>query len=323
MKFFAYKLLLLPFLVFPIFLLAANPIDAQSKSNDSQLVYVCLFVSYDSTVTGSTWLITEEFETALTQSKCFRVLERDNIDRLIAQIIRERKIIRMIDLETTPISVLDTLKALHATAVVFGEVIDDYQSGEIKVIVSVQSFNGSKKKWSELIPRGRIRDGRTREESMKNLVAQMCTENIEILPPSGNNMETPPAYRSGGLRSLVPGLGQFHKQQYKKGRVFIGLESALFIIAYASLDYSNSAHDKALNASTQRERDHFNYISTNYGRLSNISWILLGMTHVVNMLDGFSSTKISTPLKSNSVQRASYSFMRSEDTLLLTLHLNL
>lgn len=128
---------------------------------------------------------------------------------------------------------------------------------------------------------------------------------------------------SGGLRSLMPGWGQFHKGQYikgeyKKGWIFIGLESALLLTAYASLDYSNSAHDKALNASTQRDRDDYNDISTNYGRVSNISWILLGITHVVNMLDSFSSTEIETASNLNSVQSFSYSFAKSECPFFLT-----
>jgi len=151
----------------------------------------------------------------------------------------------------------------------------------------------------------------------KELVKQLSKHKQTNKPSSDSTIII-----GGGLRSLAPGLGQFYKEQYKKGWIFIGAEAILFSTALISLDYSNSAHNKALNASTQKERDYYNDLSSDRRAISNVSWILLGITHVVNMIDGFSNVEISSPRNSNSDLRSSYLHMGNKNAFLITFRLD-
>ena len=72
--------------------------------------------------------VTNEFETALISSGCFDVLERRDLDRLLAQIRNERDLTTIRDLG---VEATGQLRGRGATTVVFGEVDDDFNSGEI------------------------------------------------------------------------------------------------------------------------------------------------------------------------------------------------
>ncbi len=307
-------------LAVPIFFVGifSDALLAQINVLSGKTVYVWDFTTRDGETEALTVTLTEVFEEALVKTRQCKVLNRRDPDRLIVQKQTEKKIMSLEQVEKPAI---DTLKSRQADVVIFGEIYNDPNAGLLKISISAQSFDYIiLAKESVFLPLGKKDDPESQEIAMKELVENLFPNQQDITGISPNQLSV--IKRNGGLRSLAPGFGQFHKQQYKKGWAFIILESAFFLTAYAALDYSNSAHDKAVNASTQGERDDYNDISTNYGRLSNISWILLGITHVVNMVDGFSSTEIKTTSNLNSIQWFSYSFAKNEYKFFLTFRLN-
>ena len=112
--------------------------------------------------------LTIEFEEALIQSKEYNILERRNSDRLLAIIQAEKSIGKILDISDDNI---DELKALSLDMVVFGEVFDDVNSGEISIRVTFEELNGNKVKVkSVLMRRGLIFDQRSRRSKMEELV---------------------------------------------------------------------------------------------------------------------------------------------------------
>ena len=155
------------------FLLFTTFFSLQAKNSDS-LVYVWDFTSQDSTMDDIVDKLTVEFEEALIKKGCYVVLERRKYDRLISQKDNERSILNIEGISSTT---LDSLKFYKAALVIFGEVYDDIESGEIKVTVSFQAFNGEKiKQQSILFRRGLRIDAKSREKEMEKLVEEICSE---------------------------------------------------------------------------------------------------------------------------------------------------
>lgn len=152
------------------FFTVADPILGMQATVSDSLVYVWEFSTEDSSIIDLPARLTEEFETALTQVEGLFVLERRRYDRLVAHRANEKAIMKI---EEIPQSTLDSLKSLKASIVIFGEVDDDVESGEIKVTVIFQNFDGRKKKWSTRFPRGKRYDAGSREHAMKLLVRKI------------------------------------------------------------------------------------------------------------------------------------------------------
>lgn len=149
---------------------------AQAKENLA--VYVWDFTDRMLEKNALTGEFTHEFETALSQNDRYRVLERREIGRLISQAENEKKIATITDLSS---STIDILRAQKADMVIFGEVYDDVNSGQVSVTVTFEDFTGQKKLIkSILIPRGVINDAATRASAMGNLVSEIIAKTATV-----------------------------------------------------------------------------------------------------------------------------------------------
>lgn len=135
-------------------------------------IYVWDFVDDKGQQTSLTARMTLEFEVALTQAKCYQVLERRQFDKLLAHIKNEKAIADLNDISKRTQD--EVKKITNAQIVVFGKVDDDIASGEYKISVTFQNFDSSKAVKSIRIRRGRILDIESRENAMKELVKGIC-----------------------------------------------------------------------------------------------------------------------------------------------------
>jgi len=142
------------------------------RSHAAENVVVWDFASRDGEKDKTTESLTYEFEEALSENCSYDVLERRKLDRLQA-VIKNEKALQDIGELTAGGST--ELKRLGASLVVFGEVYDDVDSGEVIVTVTFQDFKG-KKVLIRSIPlrRGLLRDSATRRDSMATLAGKIC-----------------------------------------------------------------------------------------------------------------------------------------------------
>ena len=152
--------------------LLTNNLSLYAETSDS-LVYVWDFATREHKKNELTINLTKEFEEALIQSGCFLVLERRDYDRLIAQKDNEKAILGIENISTTT---LESLKSHQASAMLFGEVYDDIESGEIKVTITFQRFDGIKRVWSIRFLRKKRIDAESREEAMQELAGKICND---------------------------------------------------------------------------------------------------------------------------------------------------
>jgi hypothetical protein len=131
-------------------------------------VVVWDFATRDGKRTDVTASLTIEFEEALGQKNAFRVIERRKIAQL-QEVISNEKMLR--DIGQISKTGAAELKKFGANVVVFGEVFDDIDSGDVTVTVSFQNFAGEKLLIkSVLMRRALIRDATSRRERMNALV---------------------------------------------------------------------------------------------------------------------------------------------------------
>lgn len=152
-----------------ILILSVQPTVAQNQ--DPLIVYVWEFTTRDGKTDEVTTSLTEEFEEAITQSECCTILQRRYYSRLFEQKKNENAIM---NLESLPKSALDGLTSLEANTVVFGEVYDDTNSGQVKISINFESFKGIiLNKASTYIPKYALADPSKREEAVKKLTMEM------------------------------------------------------------------------------------------------------------------------------------------------------
>ncbi|GAB3659672.1 hypothetical protein GCM10028791_33160 [Echinicola sediminis] len=137
------------------------------QTGDS-VVYVWDFAVSHPEVKTIGQMLTDDFETELIGAGLYTVLERRNYNRVIAHRDLEKRISEVNNISAAS---LDSLKAVKADVVIFGQVIDDVQSGEYEVEVTFQGLNGViLRKASKLIKRGIINDNSSRKSAMRDLV---------------------------------------------------------------------------------------------------------------------------------------------------------
>jgi len=147
-------------------------------AGDRPTVYVADFVTRDREVTPTTMKLTSEFETALSGAGQYEILERRDFDKLRAEAKNETAIAEIGGL---PAALASALKTKRAEMVVFGEVFDDVDSGQVSVSVSFVTFSGEKKRLlNTKIPRGKINDADTRTAAMEELVRKIATSSRKI-----------------------------------------------------------------------------------------------------------------------------------------------
>lgn len=153
----------------------ASSMWSDLAKNDS-IVYVWDFSVSDTSIKKIGVQLTNDFETELINSGLYTVLERRRYNRVLAHQNLEKKIAEIQNLSDASI---DSLKAIRAGAVIFGEVKDDIDSGVYEVTVTFQSLNQIiLRKGSILIGRGLIADNQTRKNAMKELVNLLHTKEI-------------------------------------------------------------------------------------------------------------------------------------------------
>ena len=148
----------------------ARPMDITITHNNS-IVYVWDFnVSHDSLRARAADL-TEDFETELIRSGLYTVLERRKYNRVLAHQSMEVRISGIQNLSTAS---KDSLKAIRADIVIFGELKYDFQSGVYEVTVTFQRLDEViLKKESVLIERPLIDHNQTRKKSMRELLGKV------------------------------------------------------------------------------------------------------------------------------------------------------
>jgi hypothetical protein len=130
------------------------------------------FATRDGEKNKTTESLTYEFEEALSQNCTYSVLERRKLDRLQTVIENEKALQDIGQLTATGST---ELKRLGAAVVVFGEMFDDVESGEVIVTVTFQDFKGKKILIkSASIRRGLLRDATSRRERMTALAGEIC-----------------------------------------------------------------------------------------------------------------------------------------------------
>jgi hypothetical protein len=115
----------------------ASPI-IDYKSQDERFVYVWEFKTRAGVINDLTRTVTNEFEEALVQRKCPKVLERKDYPDLKSQIENEKAI----SLNALSEKSINSLKHISANTVIFGEIYFDHTSGLVNIAISVEAFSG-------------------------------------------------------------------------------------------------------------------------------------------------------------------------------------
>lgn len=149
-------------------------------------VYVADFFTRDREVTPLTMKLTGDFEVALGSTNKYEILERRDFDKLRAEAKNEAAIAEVSGLSAELVS---ALKTKNAEMVVFGEVFDDIDSGQVSVTVSFVTFSGEKKLLlNAKIPRGKINDGDTRTAAMEELVKRIVSSSRKVVQTELNGL---------------------------------------------------------------------------------------------------------------------------------------
>ena len=122
---------------------------------------------------------TNDFELILMEGRQFDVLERRSLDRLVAHARNEMRASTVRELAS---STVDLLKRQGAQAVIFGEVDDDKESGEVVIYATLERFD-SKKEWKRSVSfRRSLRDDReSRIAALRKLIPQPVAENPDVV----------------------------------------------------------------------------------------------------------------------------------------------
>ena len=151
-----------------LILLVAVPGLAKMGLNDS-IVYVWDFSVHDAKDRDLAAQLTEDFETELIRSDYYMVLERRQYNRIAMHRNMEDNIAAIENLSQ---EAKDKLIEERADMVIFGELKDDFESGQYEVTVSFQRLSDASipRKESILISRGMIRDNQSRKNYMSELM---------------------------------------------------------------------------------------------------------------------------------------------------------
>lgn len=172
-----------------IIILSLIIVPLQIRAEGGWNVYVWDFTTRDGARNDLTRNFTREFEGELIRDGCCKVLERRHFDRLIAQKDNEKAVLALEDVSPESI---DGFKTIGAGGFVFGEILDDVESGEIDVKVTLQVFTGEKAVFESIrFSRGKRLDGTSRETKMRELAGKFC-RSLKNLSPGAASREKPP-----------------------------------------------------------------------------------------------------------------------------------
>ena len=150
---------------------SSTGMSAASLSAKPSRVYVADFTS--TTLHDDNLLLsfTDQFETALIDSHVYTVLNRDHLAKLLRESKSEASLTSLQDISSQVRSRIQHLEA--ADAVIFGQVTDDLDSGELIITVTLETFDSVKQwKHSKTMKRGLIRDYTERQNVLNKLVEE-------------------------------------------------------------------------------------------------------------------------------------------------------
>jgi hypothetical protein len=155
-------------------------------SSAKPTVYVADFFTRDREITPLTTKLTSEFEFALSGTGRYDLLERRDFDQLRAQAKNEAAIAEISGMSGELVA---ALKTRSADMVVFGEVFDDIDSGQVSVTVSFVTFTGEKKLMlNGKIPRGKVNDADSRSAAMEELVKKVVSSARRVIQSERNGI---------------------------------------------------------------------------------------------------------------------------------------
>ncbi len=159
---------------------ALNITNAQESNNASISTMQFYVWDFHSSNIDSMVLLkdfTDAFEEALIKTRLGTALQRRQYSALFQQQQNETKIS---SLSSIPPRALDNLSALRAKVVIFGEVVDDKESGQIKISVNFESFDSRiLAKESIFLQRGKRFDAESRRNLMGELVSKLFPASVE------------------------------------------------------------------------------------------------------------------------------------------------
>jgi len=155
-----------------------------TQQSAKQKVYVAPFSSRGKLDSGLAVSFTSEFERALIHTQCYDVLERNEIDQLVKQARNERNIATINDLGR---DITGKLHIQGATAVIFGEVDEDSNSGEVVFIAKMEYFN-STIAWERAssLSKGLVYNPASRIGPVRQLIDNLCPGQAPISTPSSD-----------------------------------------------------------------------------------------------------------------------------------------
>lgn len=210
--------------------------------------------------------LTSTLEEQLLESRCVPLVQR----RALSSLLRHRdqeSMIRRID--QIPQETKSTLATLSATGVILGTVVDDFESGEIKVSVRVDLFDGLLMTVESVrFSRGKRLDGQSRENAMRSLARDLCSTFVGFGDPLAEIIEDPQANALGAQGSLVALMPlKIRDQPDYRGRVLEELPAGARI---PIVGQTNDLEDGYLKVTTRGGVDAFAHESR-LGSLGKIS----------------------------------------------------
>lgn len=147
-------------------LLFISSVFAQSNS-----IYIWDFSDRNGETSDLSISLTDEFEQALHSTDCCQILQRRNYARLFSQRENEKAIS---GLRSLPTDFQNRLIDLKAEMVAFGELFDDTNSGQFKISVSIENFEGEiLKSASTYMAKYDIHNPKKREKSLLEIIDRL------------------------------------------------------------------------------------------------------------------------------------------------------
>ncbi|MFD1614001.1 hypothetical protein [Gelatiniphilus marinus] len=154
-----------------LFVLTQLVVTVQAQNSKTN-VYVWDFKTNQETIKKFAEKFTDDFETELIKLDQYSVLQRRNYNLVLVHRNMENEIS---NIKNLPAETLNKLTTIKAKMVVFGELIEDSDSGVYEVTVFFQNLNNGEipKKESIIIEKALIKSNSHRKQYMKNLIHKL------------------------------------------------------------------------------------------------------------------------------------------------------
>lgn len=210
---------------------------AGQASGERPTTYVWLFSATGTEVENLADMVTKEFEEALGKTGCLPLVERRNYPDLESHQRQER---RLAGADLSPREKKELSSTTKADAVIFGEITDDVQGGQIKVAITLEALTGAKlANTSVRFTRGKRFDAEERERRMSELASEVCG----TLKVTQGGSET--GHPSSVLRDPSPRANRERAEQAPTTESMNSLTIAERSVALVELGYSIYAYDIA------------------------------------------------------------------------------